>query len=93
MNALSRGQWGFDRVIEWISTLPFAPTDAQITDARDAVIDFLTSAQFGSGALAGVSAAANFVTGLVLMVVVLFFFLKDGPRIWEFLLRPFEGER
>ena len=84
---------GFDRVIEWISTLPFAPTDAQITDARDAVIDFLTSAQFGSGALAGVSAAANFVTGLVLMVVVLFFFLKDGPRIWEFLLRPFEGER
>nr|WP_318255324.1 AI-2E family transporter [Agrococcus baldri] len=84
---------GFDRVLDWISTLPFAPTDAQITEARDTAIDFLTSAQFGSGALAGVSAAANFVTGLVLMIVVLFFFLKDGPRIWEFLLRPFEGER
>ncbi|MCH1884417.1 AI-2E family transporter [Agrococcus sp. ARC_14] len=83
---------GFDRVVEWVTTLPFAPTDDQITGARDAVVEFLTSAQFGSGALAGVSAAASFVTGLVLMVVVLFFFLKDGPRIWEFLLRPFEGE-
>ena len=83
---------GFDQVVEWVSTLPFAPTEEQIGDARDAIIDFVTSAQFGSGALAGVSAAANFLTGLVLMVVVLFFFLKDGPRIWEFLLRPFEGE-
>jgi predicted PurR-regulated permease PerM len=34
----------------------------------------------------------GFLTGLVLMIVVLFFFLKDGPRIWGFLLRPFEGE-
>ncbi|WP_206448387.1 AI-2E family transporter [Agrococcus sp. KRD186] len=83
---------GFDRVVEWVATLPFAPTDDQLIGARDALVDFLTSAQFGSGALAGVSAAASFATGLVLMIVVLFFFLKDGPRIWEFLLRPFEGE-
>ncbi|GAA2176540.1 AI-2E family transporter [Agrococcus versicolor] len=83
---------GFDQVVEWVSTLPIAPSEQQLTDARDSVIDFVTSAQFGSGALAGVSAAANFLTGLVLMIVVLFFFLKDGPRIWEFLLRPFEGE-
>lgn len=84
---------GVDQVIDWVATLPFAPTDEQISDWRDQIIDFLTSAQFGSGALAGVGAAANFVTGLVLMLVVLFFFLKDGPRIWEFLLRPFEGEQ
>lgn len=82
---------GFDRVLEWVSTLPFAPTDEQIQQARDAIVDFLTSSQFGSGAIAGVSAAASFLTGLLLMVVVLFFFLKDGPRIWAFLLRPFEG--
>ena len=54
--------------------------------------DFVTSAQFGSGALAGVSAVANFVTGFVLLVVILFFFLKDGPQMWEFLLRPFRGD-
>jgi putative heme transporter len=27
------------------------------------------------------------------VIVVLFFFLKDGDRIWEFFLRPFHGER
>lgn len=57
----------------------------------DYVTGFVTSAQFGSGALAGVSIVANFVTGLVLMIIVLFFFLKDGPKIWRFLLRPFDG--
>lgn len=25
------------------------------------------------------------------MAIVLFFLLKDGPQMWEFLLRPFEG--
>ncbi|MDO9355466.1 MAG: AI-2E family transporter, partial [Solirubrobacteraceae bacterium] len=49
--------------------------------------------QFGSGALAGVSAAGEVITGAVLAVVILFFFLKDGPAIWSFFLRPFTGHR
>jgi putative heme transporter len=61
-------------------------------DAQNAVVDFLTSAQFGRGALAGVGAAAEGVTGLFLTIVVLFFFMKDGPSIWAFFLRPLHGE-
>ena len=96
-----RGQWndlyaqgeeGFQTLLAWIQDLPFAPTDEQLEGARTAIIDFVTSAQFGSGALAGVSAIGNFLAGFVLLVTVLYFFLKDGPRMWEFLLRPFEGE-
>ncbi|WP_423922591.1 AI-2E family transporter [Frigoribacterium sp. 2-23] len=83
---------GFGQLQSFITTLPFSISDQQIEDAKNAAVDFLTSSQFGSGAIAGVSAAGNFVTGLVLMIVVLFFFLKDGPAIWEFLLRPFKGE-
>lgn len=87
---------GFVQVSEWFQSLPFAPSPEQLQEWQDNVIEFVTgfvtSAQFGSGALAGVGVVANFVTGLVLMVVVLFFFLKDGPRIWRFLLRPFNGE-
>src|SRR5699024_3596018 len=30
--------------------------------------------------------------GFVLMIVILFFFLKDGPQLWRFLNRPFSGE-
>lgn len=82
---------GIEAVIAWVQTLPFAPDQEQLDQWVDGILDFVTSAQFGSGALAGVSAVANFVTGLVLMVTILFFFLKDGPQMWEFVLRPFRG--
>ncbi|WP_022881180.1 AI-2E family transporter [Gryllotalpicola ginsengisoli] len=67
-------------------------TQQNLKDLQQSLLDFLTSAQFGRGALAGVGAAAEGVTGLFLTIVTLFFFMKDGPKIWEFLLRPFEGE-
>ncbi|MGX1703556.1 AI-2E family transporter [Microbacterium sp. NPDC055357] len=83
---------GVQSLLAWINTLPFDFLSAdQIDEWLAALGDFVTSAQFGSGAIAGIGAVASFVTGLVLMVVILFFFLKDGPRMWEFLLRPFRG--
>lgn len=87
---------GFLQISDWVRTLPFAPSSEQLQEWQDSIVEwvtgFVTSARFGSGAVAGVGAVASFVTGLVLMVVVLFFFLKDGPTIWRFLLRPFRGE-
>lgn len=87
----AQAQDGFAQAVDWIRTLPFAPDAEQLHAWGDAIVKFATSAEFGSGALAGVGVVANFVTGLVLMIVVLFFFLKDGPEIWRFLLRPFSG--
>lgn len=95
-----RDQWGelvasasegFDELIAWLQTLPVPIDQEQINAARDAIVDFFTSAEFGTGALAGVSAAAEVLTGALLVVVVLFFLLKDGDRIWAFFLRPFRG--
>src|SRR5699024_2189102 len=63
-----------------------------IEEWRDKLTEFLTSGDVGAGAIQGVSTAAHVATGLVLIVVVLFFFLKDGPVIWEFFLRPFNGK-
>jgi predicted PurR-regulated permease PerM len=90
---------GVNQIIEqvpiWVNSLPWDIDDDQLNEWLAQAQNFITSSNFGSavgsGAVAGVGAVANFVTGLVLMVVVLFFFLKDGPAIWEFLLRPFEG--
>jgi predicted PurR-regulated permease PerM len=84
---------GIDQLYDYLLNGPLPIDQKQISEARDAVIDFVTSAQFGSGALAGVSAAANLITGALLVFVILFFFLKDGDTIWEFFLRPFQGER
>lgn len=95
------GQWdeiagnareGFTQLLAWVETLPFAFELPDLDEVLDQVVDFVSSAQFGAGALAGVGVVATFMTGLVLMIVVLFFFLKDGPAIWQFLLRPFSGE-
>lgn len=83
---------GFTQLMEWVRSLPFAPSTDQLQDWGDSVLDWLQQADLGSGAAAGVGAVSSFFTGLVLMVVVLFFFLKDGPQIWRFLLRPFNGE-
>jgi predicted PurR-regulated permease PerM len=97
-----RSQWdelaqaatdGFDDLLGWVERLPIPIDQQQIDDARQSIIDFVTSAEFGQTALTGVSRATEFVTGLVLMIVVLFFFLKDGDRIWAFFMRPFRGDR
>ncbi len=88
----AQAEAGFQDLLAWGRTLPFDIDHDQIDEWIAQLQSFVTSAQFGSGAIAGVSAVANFVTGLVLMVVMLFFFLKDGPQMWAFLLRPFRGE-
>jgi predicted PurR-regulated permease PerM len=97
-----RGQWeslvesateGFDDLLGWVQELPIPIDQQQIDQWRDSIVEFVTSAEFGQTALTGVSRATEFVTGLILMLVVLFFFLKDGDRIWAFFMRPFRGER
>ena len=79
---------GIDQVVEFVNTGPIPIDQQQIEDARAAVTGFLTSSQFGSGALAGVSAAIEVITGFVLGAFILFFFTKDGPQIWAFLIKP-----
>lgn len=58
----------------------------QIDSAIDSVTTFLTSSEFGTGAVTTLTAAGSFITGLVLLLVILFFFLKDGDRIWAFFI-------
>lgn len=97
-----RGQWGdlvdsasqgIDELQRFVAEAQLPIDQAQIDGARDAVIGYLTSPQFGSSALAGVLAVTEVLAGLFLLIVLLFFFLKDGDVIWEFFLRPLRGER
>ena len=89
----SKATEGFNRVYDFVRTGPFPVDDQQIQQARDAAIDFATSSTVGAGAISGLSAAGNFITGALLMAVILFFFLKDGENIWAFVLRAFKGEK
>ncbi|CAD5992075.1 AI-2E family transporter [Agreia sp. COWG] len=97
-----RGQWdglassakdGLDQLQDFITNGPIPVDGGQIESAKQGLIDFATSSQAGSGALAGASVVGELATGAALAVVILFFFLKDGPAIWAFFLRPFTGHR
>jgi len=81
---------GFNQLREWaeglMSQLGITIDQAQIDSAVDSVTSFLTSEEFGTGAVTTISAAGTFITSLVLLLVILFFLLKDGDRIWAFFI-------
>jgi putative heme transporter len=82
---------GFQRLGAWLQTLPFSPDQRQLNEFTEQINGFVTSARFGSEALGGIGAVTEVSASLGMMAIILFFLLKDGPQMWEFLARPFEG--
>ena len=78
---------GFGTLIDFARESPLAVDKTALESVEESAVGLLTSSAAGSGALAGISAAGSFFTGFALMAVVLFYFLKDGDRLWAFLLR------
>ena len=85
-----QAQSGFDQLLEWLQTLPLPLDEFDFEGLQTDVIDFVTSSQFGTGAVSSAVAVGEFVAGFLLFIVILFFFLKDGDAIWRFLMRPFD---
>lgn len=90
---VSSAAGGADRILTYLQDGPLPIDNAQLEEARKAAVDFATSSAAGTTALSGLSTAAHFLTGMLLMVVILFFFLRDGEKMFAFLLRPFRGTR
>ena len=86
-----KSQDGFQRIVAWWQALPFSLDRRLLDDVTEQISGFVTSAEFGSGALDGVGAVSEVSASVGITAIVLFFLLKDGPLIWEFVLRPFEG--
>lgn len=84
---------GLTEVERFLTEGPLPLDREQIAQGREALLELLQGEQVRSGALAGATAAAEVITGLFLGAVILFFLLKDGPRIWDFFLRPLSGHR
>ena len=84
---------GWEELQDFVTSGPLPVDTSAIDEALTQAGEFLTSGAAASGAITGISAAAQFVTGAVLVVVILFFFLKDGTTMWNFALRWVRGER
>jgi predicted PurR-regulated permease PerM len=73
---------GLQDVQTWLSGPPFNLREGQIDEAVDSAINSIQgNAQNIAGvALSGVSAVGNSLINLLLALILVFFFLKDGPR-------------
>jgi predicted PurR-regulated permease PerM len=85
---------GLQDVQEWLQGPPFNIDEAQLGDAVDNAINELQSraGDIASYAATGASAIGNALINLVLALVLVFFFLKDGPR-WVPWLAAQTGRR
>jgi len=85
---------GIDAAERWLVGGPLDLSEQQLRNAVDSVAEQLRGnvGALTAGALAGAIVVLEIATGAVLAIVLLFFLLKDGSRIWSWLLDLF-GER
>lgn len=79
---------GLDQVRSWLRT-SFGVTDTQLQDYLDRAREGVSSSNLTDTATAAGLTATHVVTGFFLALFSLFFFLKDGPVIWGWVVRLF----
>ena len=82
---------GIAKVTGWLSTGPFGLSGDVVASWREQALEQLRgqSGALLGGVFGGAYLALEIVVGLALGIVALFFFLKDGERIWAWATRLF----
>jgi predicted PurR-regulated permease PerM len=80
---------GVNEIRDWLSKGPLHISKAQIDSAIDGIGSQLSSNRgaLTSGALSTATTITEVLTGFFVVLFTLFFFLRDGGQIWEFLCR------
>ncbi|MEU6129505.1 AI-2E family transporter [Saccharopolyspora sp. NPDC047091] len=73
----------------WLRTGPLALSQGQLDGWVQRITDYLRTSQSGltAGALSTATTVLSVGSGLLLALFTLIFFLRDGTRIWRFVLR------
>jgi len=84
-----------DRVLEWLAEGPLEISEQEVDDYIDRAGDQLrqNSSVITGGVVSGVTKTGEFLTGLLLTLVLVFFFLKDGEQIAGWFLRQFSSDK
>ncbi|WP_205697157.1 AI-2E family transporter [Conexibacter sp. SYSU D00693] len=84
----SSAREGLDEVTQWLSDGPLAIDPADVDRATDQAVDALRDnlGGIGRGVIGGATIAAEVVAGFLIALVLTFFFLHDGDRIWRWIL-------
>ena len=83
----ARVDQGLGQIQDW-ATRTFPVTDGQISDAIDSIGKAVVDNQgvLTSGALTTAATVGEVLTGLLLTLFTLFFFLKDGRQVWLWVI-------
>ncbi len=78
-----------------LSGPPFNLSKADINDRIDKAVGQLSdsSGELTGGALEGALLVGEVLTGMIITLLLLFFFLKDGPGLWRWLVETFGGRQ
>ncbi|MHA7282517.1 AI-2E family transporter [Arthrobacter sp. TMS2-4] len=82
---------GFDRIERRLAATALPFTEEELRQARESALESFFGGLSFSDAVVALSLLANAFTAVLLSIVVLFFFLKDGRNMWIFLTRPLNG--
>ncbi|MDO1483303.1 AI-2E family transporter [Rhodococcus rhodochrous] len=84
---------GINTVQEWVKGPPINLRDEQLDNAVHAVVERVqgSAATIAGGVFSGVSTAGSLLVTLALVLVLTFFFIKDGPRFVPWLHRVSGG--
>jgi len=79
---------GLEQVVSWLTAGPLSLSEADIDRGLDQAIDRLRDSGgiVAGGAVSGALLIAELVAGLLLTVTLLFFFLRDGAKLWSWLV-------
>ncbi|GAA3450222.1 AI-2E family transporter [Dactylosporangium matsuzakiense] len=80
---------GVDRVQGWLARGPLHLSDAQLSETVDKLRRAVSTNQgaWASGALSTATTLTELLAGFFVVLFTLFFFLRDGGQIWQFLCR------
>ncbi len=80
---------GWEAVLTWLEEGPLSYDRAEIDALIDRIGEAITAGGSGSGfltgLLTGVVTAVEFVAGVTLLLVILFFIVKDGPQLIDWV--------
>lgn len=74
---------------------PFNLSKSDINDRIDSAVNQLSNSggALSGGALQGAVLVGEVLTGMIITLLLLFFFLKDGPSLWRWLVNTFGGRQ
>lgn len=100
--AASSDQWGelvegakggFAELERFLANSPLGLDRARLEELWSKAGEAVTGPDAQTGVLTGVTLVVEFVAGIFLGLVLLYFLLKDGERIWAFLRRELLPDR